>query len=67
MLGFIRSLAYVVIFGVLSFLANAANLADVMSPQLVTIVTVVATAFLGMLDGHIETKTGKAVFGAVKK
>ncbi len=66
-IGFIKGLAYVVIFAVLSFVANATNLTAIVSPQVAAIIAGLATALLGSLDGHIEMKTGKAVFGAVPK
>lgn len=66
-LGFIRAILYVVAFGVLSFLGDASHLNGLLNPQLTTTVTLLATALLGMLDGHIEAKTGRAAFGAVSR
>ncbi len=67
LIGFIRGLLYVVAFAVLSFLADASHLTGVLTPAVTLVVTTLATAFLGMLDGHIEQKTGRAVFGAAAK
>lgn len=56
----------VVIFAVLTFLSSVANL-DFLSPQVALLISAIATALLGSLDGHIEAKTGRAAFGAVSK
>ena len=61
-LGFIRGIAVVVLTGVLTYVGDASHLTGVTTPYIAAIVSALALA----LENHIEGKTGKAAFGAVK-
>lgn len=58
---FLRGLGMVVLTGILTFIGNQANL-PFLNPQTGLIVS----GFALWLEGLIENKTGKALFGAVQ-
>lgn len=63
MLGLVRSLGFVVILAVVSFLANAANLHGVVSDGLAASIATLAL----VAEHYLEGKTGSALFGAARK
>ena len=61
---FLRALLTIVALAVLNFLANAANLTDVVPPAFITIVTTLAAAGVAALD-HAKSPSGTLVFGGI--
>ncbi len=60
-LGLLRGVGFVVLTSVLTYLGNATNLTSVLSPQVASIIAIIALA----LEHKVEGKTGNALFGAV--
>jgi hypothetical protein len=61
-LGLVRGLGAVILAAVLTYLGDASHLTGVVTPYVATIIAALALA----LEGHIEGKTGAALFGAVR-
>lgn len=62
-LGVIRGLGVAVLAAIVHFIAVAANLEGVVSPQVAAIIAAIA---LG-IEHNIESKGGGSLFGAVKR
>ncbi len=62
-MGLLKGLGVAILGAVLSFMANAANLQDLVSPPVAALIAAIA---LGLHD-HIQSKTGNLLFGAIKR
>ncbi len=62
-LGVVRGLGVLLLATTLSYFADASHLQGIVSP---TVAAIIAAIVLG-LEQHIESKTGNALFGAVKR
>lgn len=62
--GLLKTLGLLVVFSVLDFLSNAANLNGVVSPLIAGIVTMLA----GALESHLKANSGNTagLFGSVR-
>lgn len=61
-IGALRALGVVVLFAIVNWLSNAANLNGVVSPALAGFISMLALAF----EHQYEASGGGALFGAVK-
>lgn len=61
-LGFLRALGFALLTALLNFLANVTNLNGIVTPGVAAIIAALALS----LEHGIASKTGSALFGAVK-
>lgn len=65
-IAFLRAILTVVVLALLNFLADASNIASVIPPAFVGLVTALAAAGVAALD-HAKSPTGTIMFGGIGK
>lgn len=60
--GFLKTVGLVIVFAILTFLANSANLGPYLSPTIAGIVAGIA----GMIEEQIKANSGNGILGSVR-